>query len=61
MTNFLIKKTCIQRHDVKITNSNGLRVNGGEGVWYREFTKSLTFRYLDDVLKQTFRYVHLFL
>ena len=39
---------------------NGLKVNGG-GVFDREFTKSLMIRDLDDVLKNPFRYVHLFL
>ena len=39
---------------------NGLKVNGG-GVFDREFTKSLMICDLDDVLKNPFRYVHLFL
>ena len=38
---------------------NGLQVNGG--VYYRKFTKSLIFRDFDDVLKNLFRYVYLFL
>ena len=38
---------------------NGLQVNGG--VFDREFTKSLIIRDFDDVLKNPFRYVHLFL
>ena len=32
----------------------------GVGVQYEEFTKSLIFRGFDDVLKNPFRYVHLF-
>ena len=39
---------------------NGLQVNGG-GVLYRKFTKSLIFHNFDDVLKNPFRYVDLFL
>ena len=39
---------------------NGLQVNGG-GVFDREFTKILIIRDFDDVLKNPFRYVHLFL
>ena len=35
-------------------------MNGG-GVFDREFTKSLVIRDFDDVLKNPFRYVHLFL
>ena len=31
------------------------------GVFDREFTKSLVIRDFDDVLKNPFRYVHLFL
>ena len=38
---------------------NGLQVNGG--VFDREFTKSLIIRDFDDVLKNPFRYVDLFL
>ena len=38
---------------------NGLQVNGG--VEYLEFTKSLIFHDFDDVLKNPFGYVHLFL
>ena len=38
---------------------NGLQVNGG--VFDRDFTKSLIIRNFDDVLKNPFRYVHLFL
>ena len=37
---------------------NGLQVNGG---FDREFTKSLIIRDFDDVLKNPFRYVDLFL
>ena len=33
----------------------------GEGGLYREFTKSFIFRNFDDVLKNPFEYVHLFL
>ena len=33
----------------------------GGGVFDREFTKSLVIRNFDDVLKNPFRYVHLFL
>ena len=40
---------------------NGLQVNGGRGVFDREFTKSLIFRDFDDVFKHPFRYMHLFL
>ena len=36
---------------------NGLQVNG---VFDREFTKSLIIRDFDDVLKHPFSYVHLF-
>ena len=39
---------------------NGLQVNGG-GVFDRRFTKSLIIRDFDDVLKNPFRYVLLFL
>ena len=39
---------------------NGLQVNGG-GVFDRKFTKSLIIRDFDDVLKNPFRYVDLFL
>ena len=39
---------------------NGLQVNG-EGVFYRDFTKSLIIRDFDYVLKNPFRYVDLFL
>ena len=39
----------------------GLQVNGGRGVFERHFTKNLMIRDLDDVLKNPFRYVHLFL
>ena len=39
---------------------DGLQVNGGGGVVPR-FTKSLIFRDFDDVLKDPFRYVYLFL
>ena len=39
---------------------NGLQVNGG-GVFDRDFTKSLIIRDFDDVLKNPFRYVDLFL
>ena len=38
---------------------NGLQVNGE--VFDREFTKILIIRDFDDVLKNPFRYVHLFL
>ena len=38
---------------------NGLQVKGG--LFGREFTKSLMFRDFDDVLENSFRYVHLFL
>ena len=38
---------------------NGLQVNGG--VFDRDFTKSLIIRHFDDVLKNPFRYVDLFL
>ena len=38
----------------------GLQVKGG-GVFDREFTKSLIIRDFDDVLKNPFRYVRLFL
>ena len=43
---------------------NGLQVNGvwgRGGLYYREFTKSLMFREFEVVLKDPFRYVHLFL
>ena len=43
----------------KISSLNGLQVNGG--VFDREFTKSLIIRDFDDVLKNPFRYVALFL
>ena len=33
----------------------------GGGMFEREFTKSLIIRDFDDVLKNPFRYVHLFL
>ena len=39
---------------------NGLKVNGG-GVFDREFTKSLIKSDFDDVLKNPFRYVDLYL
>ena len=39
---------------------NGLEVNEG-GMFDREFTKSLIMRDVDEVLKNPFRYVHLFL
>ena len=38
---------------------NGLQVNGG--LFDRKFTKSLIIRDFGDVLKNPFRYVHLFL
>ena len=38
---------------------NGLQVNGGG--FDRDFTKSLIIRDFDDVLKNPFRYVDLFL
>ena len=38
---------------------NGLQVNGG--VFDRDFTKSLIIRNFDNVLKNPFRYVDLFL
>ena len=38
---------------------NGLQVNGG--VFDREFTKSLIIRDFDDVLKNPFGYVQIFL
>ena len=38
----------------------GLQVNGGR-VFDRKFTKSLIIRDFDDVLKNPFRYVDLFL
>ena len=38
---------------------NGLQVNGG--VFDRDFAKSLIIRDFDDVLKNPFRYVDLFL
>ena len=38
---------------------NGLQVNGG--MFDREFTKSLIIRDFDDVLKNPFMYVDLFL
>ena len=38
---------------------NGLQVNGG--MFDPEFTKSLIIRDFDDVLKNPFRYVDLFL
>ena len=38
---------------------NGLQVNWG--MWYRKFTKRLIFRDFDDVLKNPFGFVHLFL
>ena len=38
---------------------NGLQVNGGG--FDREFTKTVIIRDFDDVLKNPFRYVHLFL
>ena len=41
-------------------NIDGLQVNWRGGV-DREFTKSLIIRDFDDVLKNTFRYVDLFL
>ena len=37
---------------------NGLQVNGG--MLYRKFTKSLIFRDFDDVLRNPFRYLHIF-
>ena len=40
---------------------NGLQVNGGGGVFDPEFTESLIIRDFYDVLKNPFRYVHLFL
>ena len=41
---------------------NGLQVNmGGGRAFDRKFTKSLMIRDFDDVLKNPFRYVHLFL
>ena len=40
---------------------NGLQVNGARGVFDRELTKSLIIRNFDDVLKNPFRYVDLFL
>ena len=39
---------------------NGLEVNEG-GMFDREFTKTLILRDFDDVLKNPFRYVDLFL
>ena len=39
---------------------NGLQVNG-VGIFDRDFTKSLTIRDFDDLLKNPFRYVDLFL
>ena len=39
---------------------NGLQVKGG-GVFDSEFTRSLIIRDFDDVLKNPFRYVDLFL
>ena len=36
-------------------------VYGHMGMQYRKFTKSLMFGDFDDVLKDPFRYVHLFL
>ena len=41
---------------------NGLQVNGGWGwLFDREFTESLIIRDFEDVLKNPFRYMHLFL
>ena len=42
-----------------MSSHNGLQVNGG--VSDLEFTKSLIIRDFDDVLKNPFRYVELFL
>ena len=42
------------------TKFNGLQVNGGGGVFDREFTKSLMIRDFNDALKNPFRYLHLF-
>ena len=47
-------------HPLKIQSVNGLHVNGG-GSFDREFTKSLIIRDFDDVLKNPFRDVHLFI
>ena len=43
----------------KYKQINGLQVN--RGVFDRDFTKSLIIRDFDDVLKNPFSYVHLFL
>ena len=40
---------------------NGLQVNGGGLVFDRDFTKSIIICDFDDVLKNPFRYVDLFL
>ena len=45
---------------MSIFSFNGLQVNGG-GLFDREFSKSLITRDFNDVLKNPFRYVHLFL
>ena len=46
----------------RATRFNGLQENGGGGgAFDREFTKSLMIRDFDDVLKNPFRYVDLFL
>ena len=40
---------------------NGLQVNEGSSTASLEFIKSLLFRDFDDVLKDLYRYVHIFL
>ena len=58
---FLCKNQLYQNNEPQIgLKINGLQVNGG-GVFDRDFTKSLIIRDFDDVLKNPFRYVHLFL
>ena len=54
-------RCCLIIINVLIPAFNGLQVNGGGGIFDREFTKSLIIRDFDDVLKNPFRYVDLFL
>ena len=54
-----LRKFCEEKHVARFQDFNGLQVNGG--MFDREFTKSIIFRDFDDVLKNPFRYVHLFL
>ena len=56
-----IKIISFNKSDSKAEEINGLQVNGGRGAFDRDFTKSSIIRDFDDVLKNPFRYVDLFL